>query len=151
INTLRLPLPGDLRWYQYFGNGGLGRSGGPTIVGHGGWDHYRTVFGDFSGNIYGIAPGGELMAYRDNNRDGSTDVTPPGGINVGDGWAPFSIVFSGGDGTGIGVQCIYGVDYGGDGNVWRYDENWNGTGRVGPSPGYLVGQGGWQIYRLVFA
>ena len=84
---------------------------------------------------------GQLLFYRDSNRDGTGDVANPSVIGLG-GWQAFSFVFSGGDGI------IYAVD--GEGRLLFYrDTTQDGMGDVS-SPS-IIGLGGWQNMRHLFA
>ena len=92
---------------------------------------------------FGLERGGNLLVYRDRNRDGTgeIDVATPMVIGRG-GWQDHRFLFPGGDGI------IYAVD--GDGRLLFYrDEHRDGTGDVAtPS---VIGLGGWADYRFLFA
>ena len=84
---------------------------------------------------------GDLLWYKDHNRDGTGDVANGQVIGHG-GWNDFTSVFSDGDGI------IYAVTPAGD-LVWHEDANRDGTGNV--SGGETIGHGGWNTFAKVFS
>jgi hypothetical protein len=92
---------------------------------------------------FGLERGGNLLVYRDRNRDGTgeVDVATPMVIGRG-GWQDHRFLFPGGDGI------IYAVD--GDGRLLFYrDEHRDGTGDVANPR--VIGLGGWADYRFLFS
>ena len=65
---------GNLNWFRHDGwQDGTVRwagNGYPSVVGHGGWQAYKSVFAAGNGIIYAIEPGGNLLWYR---HDGAQD------------------------------------------------------------------------------
>jgi hypothetical protein len=84
---------------------------------------------------------GQLLFYRDRNRDGTGDVNTPSVIGLG-GWQQFIHLFSGRNGI------IYAVNQQGQLLFYR-DATQDGTGDVAnPS---IIGQGGWQQMKHLFS
>jgi hypothetical protein len=81
---------------------------------------------------------GQLLFYRDNNRNGTGDVNTPAVIGLG-GWAQFLRLFYGGDGI------LYAVNPQGQLLFYR-DNNRNGTGDVNTPA--IIGQGGMAIHEV---
>lgn len=131
---------GDLWWYRDRTLDDGGDVANPSIVGHGGWNGFPTVFSGGQGDIYAVAQDGNLLWYRHHERDGSGDVANPGVIGFG-GWNEHRAVFAGGEGV------IYAVTSGGD-LVWHRDETRDGTGQV--SAPQVIGHGGWEGVLWVF-
>ena len=113
----------------------------PMRIGNGGWQHMRHVFPGGDGIIYAVNEQGQLMIYRDDNRDGTGQVRLLGIIGQG-GWQNFVHLFSGGDGT------IYAVSTAGELLFYR-DHNMDGTGDL-HSP-TVIGHAGWQHLTRVFS
>jgi len=104
---------GHLLWYRHDGRGDGSfswTSGSGNKVGNG-WNNFLKVFSGGDGVIYaiehaGLDPrtgqrlGGHLLWYRHDGRsDGSFTWAGGTGAKVGNGWANFKHVFSGGDGV----------------------------------------------------
>jgi hypothetical protein len=83
---------------------------------------------------------GQLLFYRDQNRNGTGDVNTPSVIGQG-GWQEMKFVFAGDPGV------IYAVNQQGQLLFYR-DTTRNGTGDVN-TPG-VIGQGGWQQMLHLF-
>ena len=80
----------------------------------------KHVFADDVGNIYVVAFDGDLLWYKDLNRNGAPGWAARSGNKIGSGWQEMRHVFCGGDGI------IYAVNFSGD-LFWYKDENRNGT------------------------
>lgn len=135
-------VQGDkLVWYRdrdQYGDGDIGVS--KSIGSDGGWDKFKNIFSDETGNIYGLTTGGDLLRYRDSHRDGSGDVRDP--VIAGHAiWSAFKFVFAGGDGV------LYAVSTTGDLH-WYKDELQPNGGSI--SGGATIGHGGWADYKFVF-
>jgi hypothetical protein len=90
---------------------------------------------------FGQQPGGQLLFYRDETRDGTGDIAGPAIIGQ-TGWQDFVFLFGGGNGI------IYAVDN--DGRLlFNFDQNQDGTGDVGAPA--VIGLNGWQDYRFLFS
>src|ERR1700761_9128638 len=132
---LAIEQNGDLRWYQYQGNGESDRSGATgwhansgNTIGNG-WQNFRQVFvtpaeGRSPGSlvIYAVAQNGDLHWYRylgsgENDRSGATGWHPNSGNPIGNGWQNFHRLF------GCGA-VIFGVKENGD-LLWYV---YNGSG-----------------------
>jgi N,N-dimethylformamidase len=125
---------GELLWYQDVNQNGTSRADGtgwhPNSRGEigVGWQGFRQVFSGGDGIIYAIQPTGELLWYRDLNRDGTsradgTGWDPRSGSVIGTGWHGFLEVFSNGGGN------IYGILPTGE-LIWYRDVNRDGTSRA---------------------
>jgi hypothetical protein len=106
------------------------------VIGLSGWQTFSQLFADSTGLIYGVSNSGELLRYRDHTRDGTGDVNSP--TVIGDGFADYRFMFSGGEGL------IFGVDENGTLRV-ILDQ---GSGAVTVSPG--IGDG-WGDHLFLFS
>ena len=71
---------------------------------------FKEVTGGEQGVIYAVTDGGDLLFFRDPAQDGTGSLAFGGvGQKIGDGWAGFVHVFSGGNGV------IYAVAQNGEG------------------------------------
>jgi hypothetical protein len=85
---------GNLLFYRDKDQDGTGDVAGSTIIGHGGWNGFKSVFSGGDGVIYAITTDGNLLFYRDKNRDGTGDVA--GSTVIGHGsWNQMWQVFAG--------------------------------------------------------
>ena len=131
---------GQLLLYRDRTQNGTGDVNTPSLIGSGGWQHYRHIFADGNGAIYAVNNAGQLLFYRDWTRSGTDDINSPSIIGH-NGWDDMKFVFSGGPGI------IYAVNS--DGNLLFYRDNaQNGTGNVG-SPA-IIGHGGWDQFNHLF-
>lgn len=103
----------------------------------------KHVFADDGGNIYAVTFDGDLLWYKDVNRNGAPGWAAGSGNRIGSGWQEMRHVFCGGDGI------IYAINPRGD-LLWYQDVNRDGT------PGWAAGSGnqigsGWREVRLAFS
>jgi M6 family metalloprotease-like protein len=87
----------------------------------------RHVFAD-DGNIYVVTFDGDLLWYKDANRNGTPGWATGSGNRIGNDWLRMRHAFAGGNGV------IYAVTQDGD-LLWYEDVNRNGT------PGWAAGSG----------
>jgi hypothetical protein len=131
---------GNLLWSKDTRRNGTGEVLNSSIIGHGGWQHFRNIFSGGDGIIYAITQDGNLLWYKDTQRNGKGVVANSKLIGRG-GWQDFRHVFSGGDGS------IYAITQGGE-LLWYKDTRRDGTGEVGNPK--VIGRG-WQNFRHVFS
>ncbi|MDH6109358.1 lysophospholipase L1-like esterase [Kitasatospora sp. MAP12-15] len=117
---------GNLRYYQYTGDGGSNISWTGTsnnVVSNApGWGKFTHVFSGGGGVIYGIDGSGNLWYFNytgDGSSTGDWSATSNSIISNAPGWGKFTQVFSTGGGK------IYGVDS--SGNLWYYQYTGNGS------------------------
>jgi Tachylectin len=160
---LAIDQNGDLRWYQYQGNGESDRSGNTgwhpnsgNPIGNG-WQSFQQVFvtpaeGRSPGRlgIYVVAENGDLLWYSyqgngESDRSGNTGWHPNSGNPIGNGWQSFKLVGCGG--------VIFGVQENGDLLWYVYSGNGESdrSGSTGwaPNSGSPIGNG-WQDFRALF-
>ena len=135
---------GNLWWYSHDGRGdGTERWTGRNLVGRGGWQDYKSVFGARDGILYAISHDGNLWWYHHTDWANGTEAWTGRNLVGRGGWDDYKTVFAGIEGT------IYGVSH--DGNLWWYRHDGRTAGTEGWTGRRLVGRGGWQDYRTVFA
>jgi hypothetical protein len=136
------PLVGQL--LSYGDAGTPGNVSTPVVVGFGGWQDFKFVFGgsELSGadRIYAVDQNGELLSYGDGGTLGN--VSSPVVVGFG-GWQDFKFLFGG---RNAGAEDrIYAVDQ--DGQLLSYGDA--GTPGNVSSP-VVVGFGGWQDFKFLF-
>jgi hypothetical protein len=132
---------GRLLRYTDASQTGGGDVSSPLVVGQGGWQQFRFLFGGGNNVIYAVDGPGRLLRYVDASQTGGGDVSSPAVIGQG-GWQQFKFLFSGGN------NIIYAVDQAG--RLLRYvDASQTGGGDVS-SPA-VIGQGGWQQFKFLFS
>src|SRR5262245_60517773 len=137
------PLAGQL--LSYGDAGTPGNVSNPVVVGFGGWQAFKLVFGgrNVAGEdrIYAVDQQGQLLSYGDAGTPGN--VSDPVTVGFG-GWQAFKFLFSG---TNVGGEHrIYAVDQ--EGQLLSYGDA--GTpGNV--SDPVTVGFGGWQAFKFLFS
>lgn len=147
---------GDLLWYQDLRQDGTNGMDGTTgwaaasgsRIGTG-WAGFSQVFSGGGGHLYAIKPTGELLWYRDTQRNGTPGWAPGSGRQIGAGWNMFSTVFSGGNGV------IYGVKPTGE-LLWYRDLRRDGSNAPNGSTGWDGASGttvgtGWGGFQQVFS
>ncbi len=102
----------------------------------------QILAGGAAGCLYVVTEDGDLLWYRDANRNGIPGWAPGSGNLIGSGWEDFRLVFGGADGI------LYGIKNNGD-LLWYRDAHRNGTPGWAPNSGNRIGSG-WQDFRLVF-
>src|SRR5262245_31759608 len=147
---------GELLWYRDLKRDGTNgphaedgwdiRSG--NKIGDG-WDQFRHVFSGGDGTIYTIKGTGELLWYKDDNKDGTSGWHAGSGNQIGVGWDQFKHVFSGGDGIIYAVkptgELVWYRDLKGDGtNGARAETGWD------PKSGSQIGVG-WDQFEHIFS
>jgi CubicO group peptidase (beta-lactamase class C family) len=100
------PAPGQL--LSYGDNGTAGNVSDPVVVGFGGWEVFKFLFGGrnlaVQDRIYAVNQNGQLLSYGDNGTTGN--VSDPVIVGFG-GWEVFEFVFAG---TNLdGQNRIYAV------------------------------------------
>ena len=103
----------------------------------------KHVFADDGGNIYAVTFDGDLLWYKDTNRNGTPGWAAGSGNRIGSGWQGIRHVFCGGGGI------IYAINPSGD-LLWYKDTNRNGTPGWAAESGNRIGSG-WQEVRLAFS
>ncbi len=106
---------------------------------------FKFVTSDAQSNIYTVTDTGDLLYYRDEARNGTSQRSYGGaGQKIGEGWGDFLHVFSGGDGI------IYAIASNGDLLYYR-DEARNGTSQWSyGGVGQKIGEG-WGDFLHVFS
>src|SRR6266571_1700551 len=106
---------------------------------------FKFVTSDAQSNIYTVTDTGDLLYYRDEARNGTSQRSYGGaGQKIGEGWGDFLHVFSGGDGI------IYAIASNGDLLYYR-DEARNGTSQWSyGGVGQKIGEG-WAFFPEVFS
>jgi hypothetical protein len=136
------PLIGQL--VSYGDAGTPGNVSAPVVVGFGGWQDFKFVFGgrNVAGKdrIYAVDQSGQLLSYGDAGTPGN--VSSPVVVGFG-GWQDFKFVFGGRNVAG--EDRIYAVDQ--SGQLLSYGDA--GTpGNV--SAPVVVGFGGWLDFKFLF-
>ncbi len=122
---------GTLKWYRHLGfaDGSVSWDG-PKDVGSG-WAQFKQVFAMGRGVIYAITNDGTLKWYKHNAYLDGRGLNSPGAwtgpIDLGNGWANYSVVFPGGEGV------IYAIANDGTLQWYRHD-NFAGDGESSPAP-----------------
>ncbi|MGJ0490254.1 hypothetical protein [Methylobacter sp.] len=129
-----------------YGDAGTpGNVSSPVVVGFGGWQDFKFVFGgrNLAGEdrIYAVDQAGQLLSYGDAGTPGN--VSSPVVVGFG-GWQDFKFVFGGR--TLSGQDRIYAVDQAGQ--LLSYGDA--GTPGNVSSP-MVVGFGGWSNFKFLFA
>lgn len=156
---------GDLRWYQYTGEGTADRSGNSgwhpnsgNVIGNG-WGNFRQLVvsprqGPLTSRgvtLYGVTQKGDLLWYRydgdgTEDRSGNTGWAPNSGNPIGNGWQGFKRL------VGVG-DLLLGIQPNGDLLWYKYtgDGTRDRSGGTGwhPNSGNPIGNG-WQNFRTVF-
>ncbi len=132
---------GDLRWYQYRGNGESDRSGAAgwdansgNVVGNG-WAAFQRIVGA-GGDIFAVQDDGALRWYSYQgtgiaDRSGATGWHANSGNQVGRGWQNFRHLTGGTDDSGGIGTVLYAVAQNGDLLWYRY----TGRGEQDPTGG----------------
>jgi len=148
---------GELLWYQDLKRDGSNDPSGSTgwaaasgnQIGTG-WNGFRHLIPGGGGVMYAVSAKGDLLWYRDDQRDGSNDPSgstgwaPGSAAKIGNGWGFFTHLFSGD--AGVIFACRAG-EFGG--TIHRYrDLLMDGT-NTAAAGGWLTAdataRGGWQI------
>jgi hypothetical protein len=147
---------GSLLWYRDDlrdgTNGPLGERGWAAASGSQigtGWDGFTNVVSGGGGVLYGIQETGELVWYRDDQRDGQPGWAAGSGSQIALGWDTFSQVFSGGGGV------LYAIRKTGE-LLWYRDDLSDGTNGPNGERGWAAGSGsqianGWDAFSNVFS
>jgi hypothetical protein len=134
---------GNLRWYRDWSQdtgGGTCDIGKGSTIGTGAWEQFTAVFGDETGNIYAATSGGDILRYRDDQRDGSGDIRNAV-LASSNMYSGLKSLFAGGDGI------LYAVTY--DGNLHWYRDLFQ-SGGDSITGGQVIGHGGWADFKFVF-
>jgi hypothetical protein len=115
------------------------------VIGSGGWNGFKHVFGGHNGFIYAVTTEGHLRVYKYNTPDeytGGNWVNPTGNTIASSGWNGFKDVFGGHNGV------IYTVTN--SGNICWYRFTTPGQATLAPNSGQPIGTGGWNVFKQVF-
>ncbi len=128
-----------------YGDAGTpGNVSDPMVVGFGGWEPFKFLFGgrNLAGEdrIYAVNADGQLLSYGDGGTLGN--VSNPMVVGFG-GWEPFKFLFGGRNLAG--EDRIYAVNA--NGELLSYGD----AGTLGNvSDPMVVGFGGWQAFKFLF-
>jgi tachylectin len=123
---------GDLRWYQYSGNGEQDPTGAAgfhpnssNVIGNG-FQNFLHLVGVGAGAVFAVQPDGDLLWYQysghgEEDPSGTLGWQPNSGNQVGNGWQNFRYIFGGSDGAG--GRVLYAVKNNGDLLWYRYGGN----------------------------
>jgi hypothetical protein len=137
-------VSGDLLWYRHDGwQDGTEAMVGRNIVGHGGWQQYKSVFASSDGVLYAISTDGNLYWYRHDGWKNGTEAMAGRNIVGHGGWQQYKSVFASSDGV------LYAIST--DGNLYWYRHDGWQDGTEAMAGRNIVGHGGWQQYKSVFA
>ncbi|HEV7912417.1 MAG TPA: alkaline phosphatase family protein [Albitalea sp.] len=129
---------GELLFYRDTLRNGSGTVANPSVIGAGGWQAFRLLFGGGNGMIYAVDAAGRLLLYRDRMQDGTGDVANPQVLATG--WQTHLRGFSGGNGI------VYAVDA--QGRLLFHRHSLRETVGVLSAPA-VIGRGGWQGFKFV--
>jgi tachylectin len=163
--VLAVQPDGDLRWYQYLGDGRADRSGATgwhvnsgNTIGNG-WQGFVHLFilpqqgreGTGRITLFGVEPNGDLRWYQylghgENDRSGATGWHPNSRNIVGNGWAGFQRI--------VASHDIYAVQP--DGALRWYSYRGTGVADRSGATGWDAKSGnqigrGWQNFRRLTA
>jgi hypothetical protein len=139
--TIGDPLGGRLLYYVDASQTGGGDVSSPQVIGQGGWQLFRFLFGGGNNVIYAVNEQGQLLRYMDASQTGGGDVSSPQVIGQV-GWLQFKFLFSNSN------NVIYAVNH--EGQLLGYvDGSQTGGGDV--SSPQVIGQGGWLPFLFLFS